>query len=261
MVTRISIVIVLVIGIVVPVDAVENVTFRDVTAGVGDLTLIGRLEKPKGEGPFPAVVLLHGCRGITPSYDAWMERLVNWGYVTLQLDSFGPRGVSNDCGRPPQVPLEMRVQDAHAAKSFLRTLPYVDGNRIAVMGWSYGGVTTLSAVTDWGRGRDRKEPFRAAVAFYPGCREEHASLESPLLVLIGKRDDWTQVERCEAMKKIWLKKQKGHELILKIYPRAHHGFDMEGLNETYRGHRMQYDPEAAADAIDQVRTFLAKHFQ
>jgi hypothetical protein len=57
--------------------------------------LTGKLKKPKGDGPFPAVVLLHGSGGVNASRDAdWAKRLTDWGYVTLQVDSFGPRGVS-----------------------------------------------------------------------------------------------------------------------------------------------------------------------
>ena len=40
-------------------------------------------------------VLLHGCRGITPHDDGWAVRLVSWGYVTLQVGSFGQHPESN----------------------------------------------------------------------------------------------------------------------------------------------------------------------
>jgi poly(3-hydroxybutyrate) depolymerase len=55
--------------------------------------LRGLLFRPKGEGPFPAVVLLHGCRGIQPYQRDWAGKLAEWGYVALLVDSFGPRNV------------------------------------------------------------------------------------------------------------------------------------------------------------------------
>jgi dienelactone hydrolase len=42
-----------------------------------------------GPGPFPAVVLLHGCGGYHSSMMSWTDRLAAWGYVALSVDSFG----------------------------------------------------------------------------------------------------------------------------------------------------------------------------
>src|SRR5512140_1480438 len=80
----------------------NSVSFQSSTAfatfGGGVLNLTGRLKNPGGVGPFPAVVLLHGCGGISQRRDhRWAERLTGWGYVTLQVDSFGLRGLSSVC--------------------------------------------------------------------------------------------------------------------------------------------------------------------
>jgi dienelactone hydrolase len=109
--------------------------------------LTGKLTKPQGDGPFPAVVLLHGCGGIVKNNDDWAERLTSWGYVALQVDSFGPRGQSNIYSNTMLIPLHLRVQDAYDAKSYLAGFPFVDRNRIAVMGWFTGGNITLAAVS------------------------------------------------------------------------------------------------------------------
>ena len=57
-------------------------------------TLKGKLTKPDGDGPFPAVVLLHGCGGMQDRDYGWVGKLKSWGFVTLMVDSFGPRGES-----------------------------------------------------------------------------------------------------------------------------------------------------------------------
>ena len=59
------------------------------------ITLNGRLLRPPdGDGPFPAVVLLHGCDGMHND-DPWVENHhLRWGYVLLEVDSFGPRGMT-----------------------------------------------------------------------------------------------------------------------------------------------------------------------
>lgn len=239
------------------------VSFKGTPASVfaSPLNLTGRLKKPKGNGPFPAVVLLHGCGGIQPQRDQrWAERLSAWGYVTLQVDSFGPRGIASVCtysGYDSVDIVQKRVSDAYDAKRYLIELPFVDRNRIAIMGWSHGGLTTLEALY-----RDKENPFRVAVALYPYCRMKLTGTNAPLLILIGEADDWTPASQCSSM----LPKEKtSPEIVLKVYPRAFHGFDTFGANHNVRGsrgmHLLQYNPEAEADSIIQVKSFFEKHLR
>jgi len=51
-----------------------------------------------------------------------------------------------------------------------------------------------------------------------------------------------------------------HEIILKVYPQAYHGFDFE-VDTSKEGHRLLYNQAAANDAIEQVRNFLAKYLK
>lgn len=129
--------------------AAETVSFPGTTkTAKGELvTLTGQLTKPEGNGPFPAVVLLHGCSGINMFPDAWSERLANWGYVAFMVDSFGPRGFKEICTNLFRVHHPLRVQDAYDALSYLSALPFVDRNRIGLMGWSHGGLSALAAVS------------------------------------------------------------------------------------------------------------------
>ena len=57
-----------------------------------------RIRTIGGGGPFPAVVVLHGCIGISGHFTGIADRLSSWGYVTLAVDSLGPRGISSRCG-------------------------------------------------------------------------------------------------------------------------------------------------------------------
>ena len=79
------------------VEAAETVSFKSSIKRLfrEPITLTGKLTKPQGNEPFPAVVLLHGCSGIIKNVDDWAKRLAIWGYVSLQVDSFGPRGYSD----------------------------------------------------------------------------------------------------------------------------------------------------------------------
>ena len=244
----------------------ENIKFKSTSKGKdgNPLLLTGVLTKPEGSGPFPAVVLLHGwCvhEFGKPRSDAWSGRLVDWGYVTLQLDSFGPRNVSNDCSDKTELfSLSLaRGQDTYDAKDFLAELPYIDRNRIALLGWSHGGHASLYVLLKQIKPQSKETPFKAGIVFYPYCDMPLYNLNAPLLILIGESDDWTLAKECSEMMP---SEQPDLEITLKIYPGAYHDFDWEGMDqevELFGGHRMLYDPIAAKDSIIQVKSFLAKH--
>ena len=65
-------------------------------SGKPTMTINAQFFKPTGDGPFPAMVLLHDCGGVDNTQIKWAERLVEWGYVALLWDSLGPRGLK-DC--------------------------------------------------------------------------------------------------------------------------------------------------------------------
>jgi dienelactone hydrolase len=250
----------------------KDISFKGTTKtpSGGIVTLTGKLTKPQGEGPFPAVVLLHSCAGVSKFMDSWADKLASLGYVALVLDSFGPRGEPiGICANTMFIPPTVRSQDAFDAKVYLGGLPIVDRNQIAVMGFSHGGITTLCAVSDSNYAavamiakatpsRKLEDPFRAAIAFYPYCFDKLEDSNTPLLILSGVLDDWCPAALCQ---KNMPSGKTAQEITLKVYPGAYHGFDLEGLDITVAGHRIRYNPEATADAIKQVKEFLAKHLK
>ncbi len=219
------------------------------------LPLTGRLSRPAGDGPFAAIVLMHGCGGIWRWNDVWAQRLTEWGYVVLDVDSFGPRGKGSICKASGSISGETRALDAHGAKTYLAGLPFVDPARIAVLGMSHGGWATLSAVRRTTAAELALPPFRTAVALYPWC-DGTAELDAPLLILIGALDDWTPAERCQAFA---AGAYSSGDVELKVYPGAHHLFDLAGTDDRQEGHILRYDPQAADDAAKRIAAFLAKH--
>src|SRR5579862_9084916 len=74
------------------------------------LVLHGELFRPAGQGPFPAVVALHGCAGlgskgatVSPRHRDWADRLTQLGFVVLFPDSFGSRGAGSQCRTSARV--------------------------------------------------------------------------------------------------------------------------------------------------------------
>lgn len=243
-------------------------------AGPG-VELKAYLFRPEGKGPFPAIVMMHGCSGLygktgrpTRSYQFWAEHFRDRGYVTVLLDSFGPRGEREICTQKDRRISEAadRPRDAHAALAWLAGRPDIDPARISIMGWSNGGTTVLNSVKPDAPGREANGlRFRAAIAFYPGCSAFiRTSLKPtvPLLIEAGGADDWTPARHCETL--VRKSRGEGSPIAIDVYPDAHHGFDSLDLGERVRpdvrnsgsksgwGATVGTNPEARAKAI--VRT-------
>jgi dienelactone hydrolase len=207
--------------------------------------------------PFPAVVVLHGCNGIFGHSAVIADRLSSWGYVTLAVDSFGPRGIgiANRCGRG----LPDQAFDAYAALRYLSQLDFVDPSRVAVFGQSMGGDTALQAVDRDLAAQFFPERFRAVIAYYPFCEIPAAAMTTPTLILIGEADETSPVERCREM--VAHARPDGAPIALTVYPGVHHNFDVALLTPgvRYRGYWLEYNEPAAKDAEEKTRAFLSAH--
>jgi dienelactone hydrolase len=237
------------------------------TAAGAPARVIGYMAKPPGPGPFAAVVLLHGCGGFHSSMIAWADRLARFGYAALAVDSFGPRGMDEDCNG---VGFPAQVGDGYAALRHLTGKPFVRASHVAVMGFSQGGWSVLAALQTGLFEQRYAEKFRAGVAFYPVCQFASGLTTVPVLVLIGDADTWTPSADCEAMAagRTTLGAPRGPgdrsttELV--VYPGAYHGFDLldlalaPGRGVSVHGHRVEYNEEATRDAITRVRDFLER---
>jgi dienelactone hydrolase len=217
--------------------------------------------RPEGAGPFPFVVLLHGCGGlyheamwktwVTP----WAELFRAHGIGTAVVDSFTPRGVEQVCTRNVAAWAVRRADDAYSVRGWLAEQPYVDATRIAVMGMSNGGRTVLAALRTTLK---HPHPFVTGVALYPGCQTDvGGTCYAPLLVLIGGADTLTPARFCEELKRAQPESAPALELV--IFPRGPHTFDMRLPDRTVLGMRLGYDPEADAGARRQVIDFLTVH--
>jgi dienelactone hydrolase len=211
------------------------------------------LRLPAGQGPFPAVIMLHGCGGPFSGMPAWAYRLNAWGYAVLMPDSMTPRGVKTVCdpAEQPKVTPWDRVGDVGASATWLRAQPEIDPARIAVLGFSHGGMTAaLSVQTPYAGMR-----LRAAIDYYGPCVEPRLHGSVPLLVLAGEADDWANpAAEC---RNYGLKLRLDQPFQIHTYPGAHHGFDSGSTTPvTYSGHILQHDPAAAEDSFVRVHTFL-----
>jgi dienelactone hydrolase len=189
----------------------------------------------------PAVIALHGCGGLygrdkdlNSRHRAMAELLQQEGYHALFPDSFKPRGKESLCSEKigtRDLTSANRRLDVLGTLNWIVTRPEVDGGRVALLGWSHGGTTVLSA-------NNRQFPEvagheikpRAAIAFYPGCTAYLNARggyrpNAPLLLLIGEKDDWTPPKPCIALHEKVRKQYPDDIFELRVYPDSYHDFD------------------------------------
>ncbi len=268
-------------GAVAPPADVVPVRFDNATPG-RPLRISGALLRPAGGARLPAVVLFHGCHGVSASTYDWARWLRDLAYVALVVDSWTPRGLTEGCTlHSPDVHFTERVSDAIGALRFLQARADVDGAHVGAIGWSNGGAFAMAVVNGpsleraRGRGVVLPEPgYAAAVGIYPGgCPSiVHEKVVKPLLVLIGEADDWTLASACRQM--VENMRAQGADASIVLYPGAFHYFDLVGQPRAWLGDvandnlpggccgaTVAYDPAADADAHARVRAFFARHLR
>lgn len=259
--------------VTVPASAEISVRFTNAEG----VSIEARLLLPAGQGPFPAVVALHGCGGrdnargdLMRRHRDWADRWVGQGHAVLLPDSFGSRGLGSQCSVADRSvrPGRERASDVAAARAFLQGRADIRADRIVLVGWSNGGSTVLYALSASRRPADGRPDFALAVAFYPGCRTPLArSLfpRVPLTILVGEADNWTPPGPCRDF--VAAARAAGARADLVTYPGAFHGFDdpasrpreRSGLAYTADGSgraMVGTDPAARADAIRRIGDLL-----
>jgi dienelactone hydrolase len=256
----------------------------------GDLVFPDRLEspgdlerprmallKPVGAGPFPAIVLVHQCAGLNQAVLAWARRATQRDYVVLVLDSFSSRGVTSVCYGPKSgVNLFRGVRDALQAAQHLRTKPFVDADRIALVGFSWGGmVGLLSSSPHYVSALDVGPGFAAVASFYPGCFRitppngrpfeiVTSDIAKPLLVLMGEVD--TETPPADCIKRLDPLKTAGSPVEWHMYQQTTHCWDckvLDGFSKIdVRGNVVyyRYQQSVVDDSEKRLFEFLERSF-
>jgi dienelactone hydrolase len=258
-----------------------RVDFSNATPG-RPLSVPATLYWPVGGGPFPAVVLMHGCEGVSDNSRRWARWLTDRGYLALVVDSWTPRGLRETCSfEVEDPPSTERLDDAIGALHYLHARGDVDRHRIAVMGWSNGGVFALAVVNGPTLARAARRGvvppspgYAASVAIYPGgCESLKWELViRPTVVIIGDADDWVSPWSCARM--VDLMRAKGADISILQLPGAYHYFDFVGQEKTVLPHvgndtkaegccgaTVAYDAPANAAAHRRVEDFLGYYLK
>jgi dipeptidyl aminopeptidase/acylaminoacyl peptidase len=238
-----------------PHAELEDVTYTSFD-GLEIPAFLMRPRNASSESPVPAVVYPHG--GPTDYYgDDWdghAQYFVDKGYAWLAINFRGSTGYGRDFERKNHGDWGVGdTKDCLAAADYLRTLDWVDGDRLGIFGASYGSYMSLLAVTD-----DPEHRFRCAVPKYGDCdittswsqgdrdgvqdlermmgtpaqaREAYVAgspyhrlenIEVPLLIAHGERDERVSPKQSEQLVEALRRLGKTFEYV--TYPTEAHGF-------------------------------------
>jgi dienelactone hydrolase len=244
-----------------------------------DLTVAGKLCTPMEGASAPAILICHGSDGVDGRGEFHAAALREAGFVTLEIDMWAARGTQRGAAARPRSPQET-LADAFAALAFLRAQPEVDPERIAVMGFSWGGVVTLlSAVAaNAGPRLNGAKGFAAHAAFYPvaWAYDRVPGLEltgltgAPILIQTGEADSYDPPGAAQALAERLA--ARGEAPVRWVsHPGATHGFDRDlpaqTINDPF-AHAgqggpvlMEFNPTAAStartEAVDFFKAALA----
>lgn len=143
----------------------RGITTAAVQLPSGGTSISAYLARPDAGSPAPAVLICHENRGLTPHIEDVARRFAAAGYVALALDLLSREGGTSALDRDAvpgaltQAGAQRHVADFAAAFDYLASQDYVDGGRIAMTGYCFGGGITWQAATEL-------QGLKATAAFY-----------------------------------------------------------------------------------------------
>lgn len=233
-----------------------------------------RVYRPGGKGPFPAIILLHGCggpRGVTERYG---RLAAQHGVVAYAPDSLALRGICYEealktvcTGARLRAP--ERAGDVLAVLEMIRRDPRVDSRRIAVAGWSHGAWTLLDLLTLVREGKAPPSLYhlphrslrgvQAALVFYPysgfparsRTRDWARGVAVDAILVQGD----TVCDETETIRVFERQRAAGAEVDWQVWSGVTHGFD-EDNHVPESG--LVFDPEKAKAAEAAFVDFLKR---
>ena len=234
------------------VDALKNGDTSGIeTQEVNYGHAVGFLAKPKKEGIYPAVVMIHEWLGLNDNIKEMAKQLAAEGYVVLAVDLYNGK-IGKNSTEAGQLASKARNNPAEAisnmksAVQYLKNQNNVDKNKIASMGWCFGGAMSLQLALN--------EKLAATVIYY-GNLETNATklsvIKWPVLGIFGEKDTSIPVESVRKFETAL--NQLGIENEIHIYEGVGHAFaNPSGMN---------YAPEQTKDAWQKTIEFLNKNLK
>ena len=206
------------------------------------------LYKPEGAGPFPAVLVLHGGLGLTKDYRLYASWLATQGYVALAPDYMSPLVLHEWTGSEYLTYTDPARAILAQGLEALKSLPYVDAEHVAIIGFSLGGYFAFLLGT--------RSDLKAVVSYYgayiPDSAAKYrfadivAQINEPVLMFHGDADSDVPISAAYTTRDLLTSFNKQFDFI--VYPGVGHLFNFAG--------QATFDANAAQDSQQKVLAFL-----
>lgn len=232
-----------------------------------------RVTTPTGDGPFPTALLASGCDGPKDNMALWADELKKIGWASVMIDSHTPRGYDEFqlwrlicVGQV--LPGAQRAGDLAVALRDVAKMPFVDPERLVLLGASHGGWSILDlfalaaenrrpyGLTRWPDG-PKPDELAGAVLLYPYCgflsrvSDVGWSANTPMQFILVEGDQITNEDDCLAV--IDRMSAEGRPTQTTIIQGATHGFDQQDRSFFSP---LQFNQDATDKAIAVVTSFL-----
>lgn len=205
-------------------------------------------------GTLPAVVMIHENKGLNDHIKNMANLLARNGYVVLAVDLFKGE-VTTDRNRSSELTQYIRdnpdiaTANLQSAVKYLASLPNVNAEKIASLGWCFGGAQSLQLALN-----SQDHPLAATVIYYGRLITDNATLAKikwPVLGIFGDQDSSIPVDTVKAFESALNSTNIPNEIY--IFKGVGHAFaNPSGDN---------YAPTETKDAWDKTLSFLDKHLR
>ena len=207
----------------------------------------GYVAVPDGDGPHPAVVVIHEAYGLNGNIKDITHRVADNGYAALAVDLFSDRNRAICLARYMTGMLvgsvdRAGISDLRAALTHLAAMPEVDPQRVGAVGFCMGGGFAVA----WACTDDR---LKAIAPFYASNPRpiDVVKRACPVVGSYPEKDFTASAGR--ALQQALDKYGIDHDI--KMYPDANHSF--------FNAHGRAYNKPAAEDSWERMMAFFGKH--
>lgn len=243
----------------------QSLATEEVTYTVGGQTMKGYLAYDASiKGQRPGVLVVHEWWGLNDYVRKRADMLAGLGYTALALDMYGDGKTADHPKQAGEFATAVRENWGEgkerfmAALQLLRQQPSVDPERIAAIGYCFGGGVVLQMARE-GADLDGVASFHGSLSPM-GKAAQQGEVNAKMLVLHGAKDQFVSAEQLQAFKDEMNDAGVGYELV--VYPNATHGFTNPKADQTAAkyGIPLGYDVEADEKSWNKLQAFLKEVF-
>ena len=230
----------------------SKVTAKDVTYGkVDGKEVSGYLATPAKAGKHPGILLIHEWWGLNDDIKAKARAFAELGYVALAVDMYGGMSTTEPAearklAGAVRGNMDSAFANLKAAIALLKSQKGVDSDRLASIGWCFGGGWSYQIAKN-------NLGVKASVIYYGffNPKDDLAKMRAEIIGHFAEKDRAIKVDNVKEFQAN-LKTTKGdHEIY--IYSNTTHGF------ASRKGKNPNYDAKAAELAQQRTLAFLKKH--